>query len=62
VVEGEVTDKFCKACDKVTPHVKFRPGDRPGFYWRCMFCGGSDVDGEGNNPAILSPKDPVLSF
>ena len=57
----EIAEKFCKTCDQITPHSKFRPGDKPGFYWRCMFCGGSDIDGDGNSPAKLDPSSPCLS-
>lgn len=60
---GEVWERYCKHCELNTPHARFRPGDREGFYWRCLYCGGSDIDGEGNSPAYLEPipSAPCLS-
>jgi hypothetical protein len=49
----EISYRECKECDCQTPHTKFRPGDRPGFYWKCLYCGHSDIDGEGNEPALV---------
>ena len=52
--KGDVEHRQCKHCQVTTPHVKFRPGDRPGYYWRCLYCGASDIDGDGNEPVLAT--------
>lgn len=50
--ESEIEMKPCKDCKAPTPHIKFRPGDRPGFYWKCLCCGRAAIDGDGNEPVV----------